>query len=158
MKFLETRALSARKLIKESNYVYATDKLIKEIDYSYNDDGTLLTETSSDKRDNYTTIKKHEYDAHGSVRKLGSVYPDGYTSAITYTYEKELKKVEDKEENTSIYRQVFHYTNSMLDSVKNYSIQPDMSPWLMSTHLYTYKNGLFNKSNNESNYKHGKWA
>jgi hypothetical protein len=136
---------SSPKLIKESHYVYGTDELLTAINYDYNEGGKLLAETAIDIRSNSTHIKRYEYNSLGQLEQLIFESPDGYTFAITYTYENGVKKIEDKEESTGIYRQVFHYTNLTLDSVEHYSINPEMEPNLAYTHHYTYKNGLLAK-------------
>jgi hypothetical protein len=142
---IELDDTTSKKLLKELHYDYDTNELLSEIAYNYDGNGRLLSETVTNKRPNEITVKKYEYSSMGLLTKLVTEFSSGYTFAIIYTYENGLKKVEDKEESTGIYRQLFHYTNSILDSIQSYSINPEMESNWLSTQRYEYENGLLSK-------------
>jgi hypothetical protein len=142
---IEKSGTASRKLIRESHYVYDTNELLKELNYSYNAKAQLLQETSLETKSGFVTERKYEYDSQGLLEKVITDFPDGYSISTTYVYENGLKKVEDHEEGFGIYRQVFYYTNTTLDSIERYSIILQMEPDLMNTQLFTYENGLLAK-------------
>ena len=56
-----------------------------------------------------------------------------------------LKKIEEQEQTTGAYRQVFYYTGERLDSIERFHVAPQTEPDWLGTQLYIYENGLLTK-------------
>jgi hypothetical protein len=138
-------ATGEKKLVRESHYAFDTDELLSEVIYHYNRDGILLKETDRNVRTDDSVMLKYEYNAENLIIKLTTEFSDGSGFAITYAYENGLKKIEEQEQTSGIYRQVFYHTGERLDSIERFHVGPQAEPDWLNTHLYIYENGLLAK-------------